>query len=463
MDNKQDKIQSIEKALAGQLDDSTREILQRRLETLKSVSVSSSMASSNALAQLQALSNMISTAGGVDDEEVKRIAEEVFSSKQISLSQLSPEVKDYIDKLKGVTISVVNVTAGGSQTMNVSQASQQRALFWVIMSDFAANNNVYLYGSAGTGKTFIAKEVANAIGYQVITINCNQFTSPLEIIGGQTIDGYQEGKLVRAWGNLELDINPETNKPYEGALLLIDELPKLDPNTAGIMNDALSTLKDPPRVVNGKVMDKYIYNGRNERIALKNFFAIGTGNTLLLRPDPNYTANFAQDASLQDRFAGSTYRVFYDYEMEYNKVLTIKNKYVNGVLYEEINMAFLFVFLIQMREAIERLGYGNEAFISARIMNNFKDTYLAYRINEMNGNPNPRPKTLQDGVLSFVKLFTEIQQTNLYSEVPIQTFIDSVIPEVNSRPLDNLSTEAQRAEAEKMVKNFNKTYGGKIF
>lgn len=149
--------------------------------------------------------------------------------------------------------------------------------------------------------------------------------------------------------------------------------------------------------------------------------------------------------------------------MEYNKVLTIKNKYVNGVLYEEINMAFLFVFLIQLREAIEKLGYGNEAFISARIMNNFKDTYLAYRINEMNGNPNPRPKTLQDGVLSFVKLFTEIQQTNLYSEVPIQTFIDSVIPEVNSRPLDNLSTEAQKAEAEKMVKNFNKTYGGKIF
>lgn len=136
----------------------------------------------------------------------------------------------------------------------------------------------------GTGKTFIAKEIANAIGYQVITINCNQFTSPLEIIGGQTIDGYQEGKLIRAWGNLNLDINPATQKPYEGALLLIDELPKLDPNTAGIMNDALSTVKDPPRVVNGKMEDKYIYNGRNERIALKNFFAVGTGNTQLLKP-----------------------------------------------------------------------------------------------------------------------------------------------------------------------------------
>ena len=461
MDN-QTKILQIEKALSDpNLDEATRKILERNLANLKSPSAPQGSGVST-MQQLQALANILASSSGVDDEEVKIIAQQVFATSQVTMNQLSTEVKDYIDKVKGVQIQILNVTPDGTQLVSQSQASQQRALFYVMMSDFAAKNNVYLYGPAGTGKTFIAKEIANAIGYQVITINCNQFTSPLEIVGGQTIDGYQEGKLIRAWGNLNLDINPATQKPYEGALLLIDELPKLDPNTAGIMNDALSTVKDPPRVVNGKVEDKYIYNGRNERIALKNFFAVATGNTQLLRPDPNYTANFAQDASLQDRFSGSTYRVFYDYEMEYNKVMTIKDKYVNGVRYDEINFAFLFIFLIQVREAIERLGYGNEAFISARIMNNFKDTYLAYRVNEMSGSPNPRPKTLQDGVLSFMSLFTEIQQTNLRQEVDVDDFLNNVIPEANARPLDNLSSESQKQNAEAIVEAFNAKFGGRI-
>jgi cobaltochelatase CobS len=321
---------------------------------------------------------------------------------------------------------------------------------------------VYLYGPAGTGKTYIAKEVAEAVGYATITINCNQFTAPLEIIGGQTIDGYQEGKLIQAWSNLDLGTNPRTNQPYEGALLLIDELPKLDPNTAGVMNDALSSVKDPEKVSNGKVIPKTIPNGKNEKMPLKNFFAIATGNTLLLRPDPNYTANFAQDASLQDRFAGSTYRVFYDYEMEYEKVMTIRDKEINGTYYSEVNMAFLFTFLIQFREAVDRLGYNNEAFVSARIMGNLRDTYLAYRVNEMANDPNPRPKTLQDGVASFLSLFTDVQQGNIRNEIPYDEFMDTVIPDANSRPLGELSTDTQKDEAMRIVDNFKATFGDRI-
>ena len=95
-----------------------------------------------------------------------------------------------------------------------------------IIDGIVLGNNVMLIGCAGTGKTFLAEKVASVIGLDVEVINCNQFTSPIEINGGQTIEGYQEGKLIKAWST--------------GKLLILDELPKLDPNTTGILNEALA-------------------------------------------------------------------------------------------------------------------------------------------------------------------------------------------------------------------------------
>jgi hypothetical protein len=148
--------------------------------------------------------------------------------------------------------------------------------------------------------------------------------------------------------------------------------------------------------------------------------------------------------------------------MEYEKVMTIKNKEINGILFSEVNMAFLFVFLIQFREAVDRLGYNNEAFVSARIMGNLRDTYLAFRMNELRSDPNPRPKTLQDGIASFMNLFTDVQQTNIKGEIPYDDFMDTTIPEANNRDLGELSTDTQRDEAQLIVDNFKATFGDRI-
>jgi MoxR-like ATPase len=463
---REEKIQQLEGFLADPaLNPSERNRLEAALNRLKGAPAGAS-GTAGIIEPLQVLSQMLQAQVGLSEAEVRQIAQTVFATSKISKGQLDDELLEYIDATRKMVVQVSMTTAGQTITTSTKMQGGNRALFYVMMSDFGAGNNVYLYGPAGTGKTFMAKIIAEAVGYKVITINCNQYTSPIEIIGGQTIDGYQEGKLITAWkaDPKELGINPKTGQPFVGALLLIDELPKLDPNTAGIMNDALSVIKDPQRVdINGQPIPKKIMNGRNQEISKGNLFVVATGNTLLLRPDPTYTANFAQDASLQDRFAGSTYRVFYDYELEYNNVFKeVKIEMTNGSV-QVVNMAFLFNFMIKLRESIEKNNYTQEAFISMRLMNNLRDTYVEFRKNAMlpKSEQNTRPKTLQDGIMSFLNLFTEQQRQNLIPQ-EVADFLDNTIPDVDGRPLDELSTDADIQEAKAIVAKWKKDFGDRI-
>ena len=136
----------------------------------------------------------------------------------------------------------------------------------------------------------------------------NQFTSALELIGGQTIDGYQEVKLLE---HLEILMRMDTCK---GCILLLDELPKIDPNTAGILNSVLASVGE---YQNGEPTT--IQNAKGDASAWKNIY-YGYRNSLRTLKMPSMV-NFKQDLSLQDRFAGSTYKVFVDEKFEWEGIL----------------------------------------------------------------------------------------------------------------------------------------------
>jgi hypothetical protein len=255
---------------------------------------------------------------------------------------------------------------------------------------------------------------------------------------GQTIEGYQEGRLTEAWGNIDLGINPRTCKPYSGALLLLDELPKLDPNTAGILNDALSKVKDNPEKVRDcatgeeRLMKPIILNGRGEQIEMKNIFIMGTGNSLLNEADKDYEANFKQDLSLQDRFAGSCYQIYIDYRFELNTIM--KNIFVQR-LNATMDFTFIFNFLAQLRDVIAKNEFTGRAFVSTRLMISFRDTYIAERINMVEANPIPRPKTLQIATESFMSLFTETQQSVISQAVDVNEFYKTVNKNLLNLPM----------------------------
>ena len=352
-----------------------------------------------------------SSKGGssVSKEEIEDMVRTLVENQKIRYQDLDPELKAKLSGSVKVALTL-NTPKGTGKGGELTLQQLLRPLFQKMLSDFKARNNVYLYGGAGTGKTYVAEQLADFLGYTYVEVNCNQFTSPLDLIGGQTINGYQKGKLEMAWTNVK-----EDGSDMKGALLCLDELPKLDPNTAGLLNAALANV--------------FIYNGRGQQIELKNMMVIATGNTQLNETSVEYEANFKQDLSLQDRFVGSTYLVVPDYRSEYEVIMK--------------GFTFIFLYMTKLREFIIERRLTGIAFVSIRIMQSMKATYIVSRdpefqqINSETAIANP--KTLKDSLDSFLRLFKDTQIEAIKAETDYEDFIRT-IQRKDNMPLDALDT-----------------------
>jgi hypothetical protein len=237
---------------------------------------------------------MLSMQGsGVDSAEVRKLIEEYLIKRKVGLNELDRAVLDEIKKNQTVVMTLPNYDL----QITMDKGTTNIPNIFSIIDDVLAGNNVYLIGEAGGGKTYTAEKVAEILNRDFLVLNCSQYTSPVEILGGQTIEGYKDGKLVIAW--------------RDGKMLIMDEMPKLDPNTAGLFNDALAK--------SSKTREKAFINSVNPTeppIPRNNNFAVvATGNVYPNKPNPaGYVGNNQQDLSLLDRFSGSVYFVdFSDY------------------------------------------------------------------------------------------------------------------------------------------------------
>lgn len=327
----------------------------------------------------------------VSPEQVEAIVNSVLKTRKICVEDLCEELLKSIKDTKNIKVHIPK--------LNTKEFKSDTPNFLKIIDDYAYGNNIFLIGGAGTGKTFLAEMLADFLGLETETINCNQFTSPIEINGGQTIEGYQEGKLIKAWS--------------EGKLLILDELPKLDPNTAGILNEALAKTKldeDHKRA--------FIVNTRGDKFKKKaGFGVIATGNVYPNTESSSYGANNKQDLSLLDRFAGSVYEIEKNPEFEKKTILP-------GHL-------LLWSIADKIRTLIEVNRW--EAQVSIRFMETSLIVYLAeMEVIKKEGSIDKERKTYKDVIDSFLWTFSDVQQKEILKEIKY----DSIISKFQYRKMD---------------------------
>jgi cobaltochelatase CobS len=455
-----DKLKNIIATSSDPTAKATAEKMLQRLEAQGGVAVMAQQQGvgldPNAQAVLDALSIAMSK-GLSKASDIRQEIEDILKIRKISEQDLSDSLRALITSSRKLELTIHQISGTISKT-TTQETFLKLELTQKLLSDLRARNNSYLYGGAGTGKTYSAEEIASMLNWELITINCSQYTSPLDILGGQTIEGYQEGRLSQAWANVVVDSDGRSRK-VDGVVLLLDELPKIDPNTAGLLNDALAKVKPNKFEIatNGAIIPLMpkIRNGRGQELTLGNLYVIGTGNVPLNTIDPDYEANFKQDLSLQDRFIGSCYKVKVPFEYELNNIMK--------------GYAFIWIFLSKIRLQIAELKASSQAFVSLRIMINAKETYRTYRdvLDDMKNNNVDlvtNPKTIVDTMESFFDLFKPAIRENIVNAVDFDGFKKIVkekdkMPWTNSRNQDpnrkpnDFDTASELKEAVGLIKD----------
>lgn len=301
---------------------------------------------------------MLSGSGsGVDSAQVRGLIEQYLKDDKVKLSELDQSVLDEIKKNQIVKLAIPNFP----KEITIDSDTAMIPNFYKIVDDVIAGNNVYLIGEAGGGKTYTAEKISEALERTYVTLNCSQYTSPLEILGGQSVEGFKQGKLIDCWKN--------------GKILILDEMPKLDPNTAGLFNDALAkstkTRSDESAKINSANAEEPPIT-RN-----KNFGIIATGNIYPNEPPaPQYRGNNQQDLSLLDRFSGSVYYTEFDRNTDEKMCrFQFMFEFLVGNYYEYIQARKDNLTLPAprgLRTWIESLGLKNLALVSYRTITSMR-------------------------------------------------------------------------------------------
>ena len=173
-------------------------------------------------------------------------------------------------------------------------------MFEKVLRLVSAGLNVLLVGPAGTGKTTLAHDVAEALGLEFGALHCTAGASESQVLGW----------LLPTGDNGRFEYRPaEFARLYKkgNSLFLIDEMDAADSNFLLVLNGALAngSLSVPQNLEEPRVM-----RGDNARI-------MAAANTFGTGADMVYVGRNQLDEATRDRF----YLVFIDYDRNLERAI----------------------------------------------------------------------------------------------------------------------------------------------
>lgn len=155
----------------------------------------------------------------------------------------------------------------------------------ILLDNADGKEGVYMYGPAGTGKGYLARQLATALNVDYYYANC--ITDEVQLKGFIDANGrYHETEFYKAF--------------TRGGVFLLDELDGSVPETLLALNEALA---------NG-----YYPFPTGKATVHPDFYCVAAGNTFGTGADNEYTGRYQLDAASLDRFG--VIKIDYDTRIE---------------------------------------------------------------------------------------------------------------------------------------------------
>jgi len=232
--------------------------------------------------------------GSVDEIIDHVVKENIAQAKPVIKNEIKEELRE---EFKPVVEKVVVREHGGEESTKKVEGVLPEE-FDHILRLASLRFNILLVGPTGCGKTYIAKKVAEALELEFSAISVTIGMSKSDLLGYLL--------PIKAGGEFDYVPAPFVTAFESGGVFLLDEVDNADPNTLGIMNQALA---------NGEFfLPQRIGNNRVERHP--NFVCIAAANTFGTGADAMYVGRSQLDAATLDRFASGTVQMDYSAKVE---------------------------------------------------------------------------------------------------------------------------------------------------
>ena len=217
------------------------------------------------------------------------IKQSIIDGKEESIKALRKEVKEAGSSVREIVLK----TPKKSKKMK----GKFHKNFKKIVQLASMRKNIFLYGPTGSGKTFVASQVAEALELSFHFVSCTTGMSE-SVIGGR--------RLPVNSAKFEYIIS-EFVKCYEqGGVFLLDEIDACDPNVLLKINSALANTQMP---VDNRPEKPYAQRH-------KDFVCIAAANTIGTGGDRQYSGRNKLDGSTLDRFNIGKVMIDYDRSVE---------------------------------------------------------------------------------------------------------------------------------------------------